>query len=114
MGLGIKVHHCGTKISYEIFEFAINETCNCNHLKETSFHKCCKEKHIIVKAIDSDKIGNKTIAFNKTYTTFLATFFIDNHTANINLLTNTNTVFKHEYPPRYSPPIYILNKFFLI
>ncbi len=112
IGLGINVHHCGTKTSYTIFEIAINEPCNCNHLKETSFHKCCNENHIVIKAIDSDIIGNNPIASNKSHPTSLMVFFWDD--IHFNFSTHTNIVFKYEYPPRYSPPIYLLNKIFLI
>lgn len=114
IGLSMNVHHCAGKTSYTIFEIDFNKLCNCQHSLEEHSSDCCHDDQVAVKAIDSDKISNKTIAFNKIYTPYLVALFSDNIHINFNFSTNTNTVFKHEYPPRYSPPIYILNKVFLI
>ena len=113
-GFSMDIHHCGGKVSYDIFGLSLKKHCGCNHKKEAHPTKCCHDKKVEIKAEKKDKISAKTIAakcsikevlfFNKPLTTIAKAVFVFRHQSPL----------KAEHPPGYSPPVYLRGGAFLI
>lgn len=113
VGLSVNVHHCSGQNSYQIFGININNDCECEHQDEKHSSSCCHNEQIEIKSIDNNQIISNCYLLKNNWTLIL--------TPNLPFdceIGQTSTIFKKvvkpDYPPQYSPPIYILNRVFLV
>jgi hypothetical protein len=113
VGLNVNVHHCAGKSSYQFFGINLNNDCDCEHesIKHTS--SCCHNEQVVIKGNDTNQIVSNLNLVKNNWSLILA------HFVSFDIKINCSSTFfkrvvKPEYPPRYSSPIYILNRVFLI
>ncbi len=114
VGFSINVHYCGNHKSYSFYGIEVGTICGCDHEDNQHNKDCCKDKKVEVKAQKKENISNKVISLNHTLLfdpTPLPTYFFK---ARISLeQTNSFTAYTG-HPPNHSPPLYLLNRAFLI
>lgn len=113
VGLSVNVHHCAGQISYQIFGLSTNNGCDCDHQNKNHTSSCCHNEQIEIKSIDNNQMASSTCLAKNNWIFILEPYLTFNCEIN-NSITLFKKVIKPEYPPRYSPPIYILNGVFLI
>ncbi len=114
VGFSMEIHECGREKSYSFFGFHISSACQCNHESKDHKKDCCRDKKTIVKGELKEKITAKVILTRSTTELNVA----ENKTTCIqkNTPCNSKSLLPHgtEYPPGYSPPLYLLYNVFLI
>ncbi len=114
IGFSLEIHECGGHKSYSIYGFSLQKKCQCNHSSKDHTDDCCKDKQAVVKGEHKDKMTNKVFVSKKVN----AETEIPNKivfTPNIVLPDIVNPeIFRSEFPPGNSPPLYILYRSILI
>jgi hypothetical protein len=113
IGFSMAIHKCGNKVSASIFGLNINKHCNCDHENENHDNDCCNEKNLIVKADKSDKSTAKILIAKFNAAKFLFNLPIS-ITSIVAVNSFTTIVFNAEFPPGHSPPLFLLDRAFLI
>ena len=113
VGFNMSKHECAGETSINFFGIG-GSNCECEHESEEHEDECCHDEQLLVKALDSDKVSSKSVAICKIESKAV---FVDFETTCKIACDVTGIVkefIKYEYPPRYSPPIYLQNRVFLI
>lgn len=113
VGLIVNVHHCAGQVSYQIFGLNISNDCDCEHQSVKHTSSCCHNEQIEIKSVENIQIASNFSLVKNNWTFIIQTHF------NFNCEISSpvflfKKVIKPDYPPRHSPPVYILNRVFLI
>jgi hypothetical protein len=114
VGISMNVHFCMRKTSVTIAGIDIHKSCKCKHDEKKHSKKCCNNKDASVKAdYSKDKSNNKLISISKDYG--VDVFALYSFITIYNIQESSTIVFSNKgSPPRHSPPLFLLNRVFLI
>lgn len=114
VSFSMNMHECGGEKSFAYFGIHFTQKCNCNHDSEDHKKDCCSDKKLVVKGDLKEKITQK-VFITKAFDFFdtielpLIEFQQKKVTTSIDIVSLSS-----EYPPGYSPPLYILYRSILI
>ena len=113
VGFNVVKHECAGETSIIFFGIG-SSNCECEHESDAHDEDCCHDEQLLVKALDSDKVGSKSVAIGKIESKKVFADFVTACKIDFDFNSLVKEVIKYEYPPRYSPPIYLQNRVFLI
>ena len=114
VGFSMSIHYCGSHKSYSFFGIEVGTICGCDHNDHQHSKDCCKDKKVEVKAQKKENISSKVITLNHTLLYDFIPLPTYSFKTKISIaLTNSFTVYAG-HPPNHSPPLYLLNRAFLI
>lgn len=114
VGFSMEIHECGGKKSYSIYGLSLHKLCKCDHESKDHTNSCCEDKTCLVKGEFKDKMTTKVIESKKINTQFDLSAPIIVVSDIVVSNTVNPTIFRTEFPPGNSPPLYILYRTFLI
>jgi hypothetical protein len=110
----MEIHECGGTKSYSFYGLSLPKQCECDHESVNHKDDCCKDKKSIVKGEHKDKVTNKVFLSEKISAECEIQLPIV-LTSNIILSNAVNPrIFRSEFPPGNSSPLYILYRNILI
>ncbi len=114
VGFSMEIHECGDTKSYSFYGLSFHKHCECDHESADHTNDCCKDKKSIVKGESKDKMTNKVFISKKICAECEIQLAIG-FTSNVTPSNAVNpTIFRTEFPPGNSPPLYILYRDILI
>lgn len=114
VGFSMEIHECGGKKSYSIYGLSLHKHCKCDHESVVHTNSCCEDKKCIVKGEHRDKMTNKVFESKKINAEIEIQFPITFASNIIQSNIVNPTIFRSEFPPGNSPPLYILYRNILI
>ncbi len=114
VGFSMNIHYCGNQKSYSFFGVEVGSICGCDHQDHQHSKDCCKDKKVKVKAQKKENISSKHITLNHTLLYDFIHLPIYSFKTKIPIALTNSIYLSIGHPPNHSPPLYLLNRAFLI
>ena len=112
IGLSVKQHYCGGKVTSISIIFTDNHSCPCG--KKVMKKDCCKDKTIVFKLKDTQNFTKKFASNFSQTSKFVAHIFPVFNYQYDEVAFEKHLPFAHPPPLQKSEPLYLLNRVFLI